>query len=257
MNILVTGHRGFIGSNLFKALSKEHDVSGFDWVEGGFFPDISNFDWVIHLGAISATTESDVEKIMKRNYDFSVNLFKACYDYAVNLQYASSAQLYGLGTNFREDAPPDPRSPYAWTKYLFERHVKQNDPGHITVQGFRYFNVYGPGEEHKGNQASPFTKFRKQKEERGYIEVFAPAGKYKRDFVHVDDVVNYHLQFLNVEENGVWNIGSGKPRSFLEIAQEIGGEIREVPVPENIRPWYQEWTCADMTKTRQTLDRYK
>jgi ADP-L-glycero-D-manno-heptose 6-epimerase len=232
-------------------------VVGFDW--GDEFPDVSGYDWVIHLGAISSTTESDVEKVMRQNYDFSVALFEECVFYGVNMQYASSAQYYGLGKNFSENAPPDPRSPYAWSKYLFERYVKQNQPNDIIVQGFRYFNVYGPGEGHKGDQSSPFTKFRKQKEELGYITVFEPAGKYKRDFIHVDDVVNYHLKFLKVKESGVWNIGTGQAKSFLEIAQSVGGEsveIREIPVPDHIRPFYQEWTCADMTKTKETLSKF-
>ena len=253
MKILVTGYKGFIGSNLYRALPSEYTVVGFDWADE--FPNVEEYDWVIHLGAISATTETNVEKIMKQNYDFSVALFDDCAFYGTNIQYASSAQYYGLGKNFAEDAPPDPRSPYAWSKYLFERYVKQNPAENIIVQGFRYFNVFGPGEENKGNQASPYTKFRKQKEELGYITLFEPAGKYKRDFIHVDDVVNYHLKFLNVKESGVWNIGSGQTKTFLEIAQSIGGDIREVPIPDNIRPFYQEWTCADMTKTKETLSK--
>ena len=254
MKILITGYKGFIGSNLFKKLSKNHHVIGFDW--GDEFPDIHGFDWVIHLGAISATTEKNVEKVMRHNYDFSMDLFDTCCDHRVNLQYASSAQLYGLGTNFKEDAPVDPRSPYAWSKYLFERYARQNTPSDMIVQGFRYFNVYGPGEEQKGNQASPFTKFQKQKNERGYIEVFAPAGKYRRDFVHVNDIIDYHIKFFSVKESGVWNIGTGETRSFLDIAEEIGGEVREIPVPDNVRPFYQEWTCADMTKTKEIMAKY-
>ena len=254
MKILITGYKGFIGSNLYKKLSESHEVIGFDWSDN--FPDISGFDWVIHLGAISSTTEKNVEKIMIHNYDFSVELYRACALHGVNLQYASSAQVYGLGANFKEDAPPDPRSPYAWSKYLFDRYVEQNSLDEMIVQGFRYFNVYGPGEEQKGNQASPFTKFRKQKNERGYIEVFAPAGKYKRDFIHVNDVIDYHIKFFNVKESGIWNIGTGETRSFLDIAKEIGGEVKEIPVPAEVQSFYQEWTCADMSKTRATLKYY-
>jgi len=254
MKILLTGYKGFIGTNMFQTLKQKHEVVGFDW--GDDFPDVSGFDWVIHLGAISATTEKDVEKVMRHNYDFSVALYEDCVFNDVNMQYASSAQLYGLGTNFSEDAPVDPRSPYAWSKYLFERYVRMNQSPEIIVQGFRYFNVYGPNESHKGDQASPFTKFRKQKEELGYITVFEPAGKYKRDFVHVDEVIDCQMKFLNVKESGVWNIGTGKTMSFLEVAQSVGGEIREIPIPEHIRPFYQEYTCADMTKTKETLAKY-
>jgi ADP-L-glycero-D-manno-heptose 6-epimerase len=253
MKILLTGYKGFIGTNMFQALKQKHEVVGFDWSDD--FPYVSGFDWVIHLGAISATTEKDVEKVMRHNYDFSVALYEDCVFNDVNMQYASSAQLYGLGTNFSEDAPVDPRSPYAWSKYLFERYVRMNQSPEIIVQGFRYFNVYGPNEAQKGDQASPFTKFRKQKEELGYITVFEPAGKYKRDFIHVNEVIDYQMKFLNVKESGVWNIGTGQTMSFLEVAQSIGGEIREIPIPVHIRPFYQEYTCADMTKTWQTLNK--
>ena len=158
MKILVTGYKGFIGSNLYRALPSEYTVVGFDWADE--FPDVSEYDWVIHLGGISSTTETDVNKVMRQNYDFSVALLDDCIFYGVNMQYSSSASVYGFKTDFREDAPVDPKTPYAWSKYMFERYAEQNRPDGLIVQGFRYFNVYGPGEEHKGSQASPFTKFR-------------------------------------------------------------------------------------------------
>lgn len=254
MRILLTGYKGFIGSNLYRAFPSNYEIVGYDWKEE--LPEVSNFDWVIHLGAISSTTETNVEKIMEQNYDFSVNLFEECVFAGVNMQYASSASVYGLRTDFREDAPVDPRTPYAWSKYLFERYAAKYKPKGVTVQGFRYFNVYGPGEEHKGSQASPFTKFEIQKQKDGYITLFEQSDKYKRDFIHVNNVVDYHLRFLKIGESGVWNIGSGRTMSFRDVANLVGGdagEKREIPIPDNIRPYYQEYTCADMTKTRKTL----
>lgn len=253
MKILVTGYKGFIGSNLYRALPSEHIVVGFDW--GDEFPDVSEYDWVIHLGGISSTTETDVNKVMRQNYDFSVALLDDCIFYGVNMQYSSSASVYGFGTDFRENAPVDPKTPYAWSKYMFERYAQQNRPDGLIVQGFRYFNVYGPGEEHKGSQASPFTKFKLQKEKDGFITLFEASEKYRRDFIHVDEVVNYHIKFLKVQESGVWNIGTGKPMSFRDVANIVGGEVREIPIPDNIRPSYQEFTCADMTKTKETISK--
>ena len=172
MKILLTGHKGFIGSYMLKALEKQgHDVDTFDW-DDGYMPNVMEQDWVIHMGAISSTTERDIDKVLRQNYDFSRQLYNNCKTFGVNLQYSSSASVYGLVSTFREDAILEPKTPYAWSKYLFERYHAQHQGGNI-VQGFRYFNVYGPeGEEHKGNQASPYMQFKNQALVDGEIKVF-------------------------------------------------------------------------------------
>jgi len=253
VKILLTGHKGFIGSHLLKELERVgHEVSTYEW--GEVLPSIMEQDWVIHCGAISSTAERDVEKIMRQNVDFTRQLYDACRVYGVNFQFSSSASLYGLGTNFKEDAPVDPRTPYAWSKYLSERYIN-NYPGGGTVQIFRYFNVYGPeGEEHKGSQASPFYRFKKQAEEFGTIKVFEGSENYHRDFIHVDDVVHYHLKFL-LKDNigGTYNIGTGSTLSFLDVAQHIAKknycDIKYIPMSDELKASYQKYTCADMTKT--------
>lgn len=255
MKILVTGHMGFIGSNMVKRLkSLEHTVGTYE--PGDKLPDVSKYDWVMHLGANSYTTERNVELIMKQNLDSSIWFYEQCKENDVNFQYASSASIYGLNKEFKEDSPVDPRTPYAWSKYLFERYVKQN-PGNIIYQGFRYFNVYGTGEERKGNQASPFAQFARQAKDKKEIKIFVGSAKYQRDFIHVEDVIDYHLRFLKVKECGVWNIGNGITRSFLDVANIVNRDynvpIVEIPMPEILKNSYQEYTCADMTKTRTTL----
>ena len=119
MKILLTGHKGFIGSHMLTALEAHgHDVSVYEW--GEQLPSIMEQDWVIHTGAISSTTERDLDKIMRQNVDFTRQLFDACKTYGVNMQYSSSASLYGMGTDFSETATLDPRTTYAWSKYLCE-----------------------------------------------------------------------------------------------------------------------------------------
>ena len=166
MKILLTGHKGFIGSYMHRALAG-HEVTTYEW-QDGIRPSVFGYDWVIHLGAISSTTERDVDKILKQNTEFSIDLYEECKTFGVNMQYASSASVYGLGTDFRESAPVDPRNPYAWSKYLFERYVQQHPTGSI-VQGFRYFNVYalnGAGEEHKDKQVPFISSTNSQKREK-------------------------------------------------------------------------------------------
>jgi ADP-L-glycero-D-manno-heptose 6-epimerase len=229
-----------------------HDVTTHEW--GDDFPSVIEQDWVVHIGAISSTTERNVEKVLTQNYDFSCQLFDQCKTFGVNMQYASSASVYGLISTFREDALVDPRTPYAWSKYLFERYHAKHQGGNI-VQGFRYFNVCGPeGEEHKGNQASPFFQFKKQAEETGKIKVFENSEQYCRDFVHVSEVVETHNKFFNIKESGVWNIGTGKTMSFLDVAKTFNVPIETIPMPEILKNNYQAYTCADTTKLRKTLN---
>lgn len=257
MKILITGSNGFIGQNMINALKDEHKISTFNW--GDDLPILRGIDVCIHLGAISSTVESNVEKIMDQNYDFSKWLAEECWRFGVHLQYASSASVYGLGSNFSEDAPVDPRSPYAWSKYLFERFVKKHSHRwEFPVQGFRYFNVYGPHEDHKGNQSSPFHKFDKQALETGIIEVFEGSHDFYRDFVPVKKIVEVHRKFFGVKESGVWNVGTGKARSMLSVAEEVaektGAEIRYIPMPVEVARQYQSYTCANITKLKNTID---
>ena len=257
MRILVTGYKGFIGQNLVEALSNKADLSLYDIGEP--LPLIEGHDWVIHLGAISSTTETDVEKVLTQNYEFTTWLINNCEAYNVNLQYSSSASVYGLNTNFAEDAPCNPLSPYAWSKYLFDRYVKKYN-WDITVQGFRYFNVYGPYEDHKGNQASPYYKFTKQAKETGVIKLFENSDKYLRDFVPVETVVDTHIKFLDVKESGVWNVGTGKAKSFQTVAEEIAAKynakLEYIAMPDNLKLQYQAYTQADVTKLNNTLAKW-
>lgn len=252
MKILITGHKGFIGQNMVNALSTDHELSFYEW--GDTPPEFHGLDWCIHLGAISSTNEKDVEKVMRQNHDFSCMVLMACQLENVNLQYASSASIYGLGTDFSEDAAPSPQSPYAWSKYLFDRHVQAQQFDNIVVQGFRYFNVYGPHEDHK-DQPSPHHKFTKQAAESGVIKLFEGSEHFKRDFVPVGTVIEIHKKFFNVKESGIWNVGTGTPQSFKSIAETIAtdmnAEIEYVPMPNDLKAQYQKYTCADLTKLKK------
>lgn len=248
--ILLTGYKGFIGSHLRLALLG-HDLHCVDW--GDPVPQIHDFDWVIHVGANSSTQERDVEKIFQQNYDYSVDLYNQARHWGVNFQFASSASIYGLGQDFKESAPADPRTPYAWTKWMFERYVARYPSKESHVQIFRYFNVYGPGEEHKGSQASPFTQFAQQARDQGKITVFEGSDRAQRDFVPVATVINYHLKFMARPVSGVFNIGTGTTQSFGDIARSFDVPVVTVPMPQSLKSSYQWYTCADMTKTLKTL----
>lgn len=259
MKILVTGHKGFIGGQLLLTLARQHEVTGYDYQND--FPDIRGYDWVIHAGAISSTTERNIDLVLRQNLEFSCRLLEACYRYGVNLQYSSSASVYGLGQDFRETAVPDPRTAYAWSKYLFERHVDQN-PGPVLVQGFRYFNVHGSPEQeaHKGNQASPHTQFRLQAKKSQRIILFENSEKYLRDFVPVKTVIDVQEQFFSVTESGLWNIGTGRAQSFESVAHAVAQETQALieyrPMPAELAYSYQTYTCADLTHLNKTLEKY-
>ena len=295
MIILVTGFNGsnnsFIPSHMVQHLKDAgHEVDGWEYdydYEKAFYgwtwsadykkyvhatpKPVSNFvDWeypktidkydlVIHLGAISDTTETDVGMVMDQNFDFSVWLLGQCQLHNIPLHYASSASVYGQGTDFKETADMHPQSPYAWSKCMFDRVVINNvDKFRAPVLGFRYFNVYGIGEEHKGNQMSPVSKFEKQMAEDSEIQLFENSENYKRDFVYVEDICKMHEKLLDCKESGVYNVGTGEALSFRELAEcmieNTGSSIFEIPMPEELKHQYQEYTCADLTKLNEIVD---
>ena len=250
--ILITGHKGFIGKNLYKLLlKKKFQVKGYDLSENKKFPIIKNYDWVIHLGANSSTTETNVEKIFNQNYYFSKKIFKECVKHNINLQYASSASVYDIKKGFKENSKCYPKSPYSWTKYLFDQYVKQSKYK-ITVQGFRYFNVFGHNENNKKDQASPVYKFIKQAKQNKKIKLFYGSDKFLRDFVCIDDVCQAHLQMLKRKINGTFNIGRGKAISFKKIADTVSKKfsckIEYIKMPKKIEGHYQKFTKANTKK---------
>ena len=173
MKILVTGHEGFIGRNMLAWCAAEEGwhVDGYEW-HPTERPNISGYDWVIHLGAIADMTCTDVEAIMKQNLEFSQWLFNECNKHGVHLQYASSSSVYGDTKDFSEYGTCQPQTPYAWSKYLFDRWVFQQEQ-HIMVQGFRYFNVYGKWMHLRGNRANAIVKWRNQARKEGKITVLS------------------------------------------------------------------------------------
>ena len=129
MKILVTGHKGFIGSHMAQyLLHKGHEVEGYDWVEN-VVPAVEQYDWVVHCGAISDTTERDVNKVWKHNYEFTLRLLQICDHYGTNIQLASTAAVNGplKKEMFTETDPVYPQTPYAWSKYLVDKFLLDND----------------------------------------------------------------------------------------------------------------------------------
>ncbi len=256
--ILVTGHRGFIGQNLSKRLTQlGYEVEGWELGNIGD-PPVAGKDMVIHLGAISDTTFSALDEIMKNNLDFSIKLHSACVMHKVNLQYASSASVYGSHNSFDEDGPLNPQSYYAWTKYLFDRHVVKTFTEDITVTGFRYFNVFGAtGEAHKGKMASPFYKFSKEAKMSGTVTLFENSERYSRDFVSVEDVVETHIKLIKNQQSGIFNIGTGRPTSFQEVGEKIankyGAKILYRKMPDQLVGQYQAYTCANIKKLNSLI----
>ena len=254
MKILVTGHEGFIGKNLASYLKyKGHEVEGWEYIENSW-PDPAKYDRVIHCGAISSTTERDVEKVLKQNYEFTMKLIELCDMMGTSLQYSSSASVYGPGEDgFRENSKCYPQSAYAWSKYMVDRFVGNHlNDFMINIQGFRYFNVYGNHEDHKGEQASPVTKFTKQAKEDGEIKLFVGSENYLRDFISVQDICLVHEKMLETDTSGIFNLGTGGTTSFKEIANVIAKKydavVKEIPMPAKLKGQYQEYTCADMEK---------
>ena len=250
MRILITGHKGFIGQNMVKALA-DHDLDLYDW---GDEYSLYGIDRVIHLGAISDTRCDDWIALRKQNVGFTITLMERCQKYGIPIQIASSASVYGPNnTTFKETDPVAPANMYAESKALVEQYFHEMRPV-SPVQIFRYFNVYGSHEDHKGDQASPFHKFREQAK-TGCIKIFEGSDGFKRDFIHVDKVIDAHKKFFKVTESGIWNVGTGKTMSFAEVAhlanEGFQAKIETIPMP-NLNG-YQKYTCADMSKLNRTL----
>jgi ADP-L-glycero-D-manno-heptose 6-epimerase len=306
MKIVVTGAAGFIGSNIIKGLNARgiDNIIAVDELSQGDkflnlarvqiadYVDLDDFylnfaeghygqvDAVFHEGACSDTMEQDGKYMMDNNYTLSCELLDACQAQNTRLIYASSAATYGGSSTFVEDpAHEHPLNVYGYSKLLFDQRVRRDmQQGRLGAQvaGFRYFNVYGPHEQHKGRMASVayhhFHQFNAEKKVKLFGEYGGYAqGEQKRDFVFVDDVVAVNLWFLDhPQASGIFNLGSGRAQAFNDVAHAVvnaaralnqeapltlaqanaQGLIEYIPFPDALRGKYQCFTQADLGALR-------
>ena len=306
MRVVVTGAAGMIGSNLVHGLNAIgiDDVTAVDDLTDGpkyrnllgarlsdYFDrsefygrfaraELGRIDAVLHEGACSDTMEHNGRYMLDTNYRCSKDLLDACLAQGTRLLYASSAATYGGSAAFREE--PDlerPLNVYGWSKVLFDDVVRRTLPRAGTqVAGFRYFNVYGPREQHKGRMASVAFHHHEEYAATGRVRLFGEYGGYgpgqqMRDFVWVGDVVAVNLWFLaHPEASGVFNLGTGRAQPFNDVAlatvnaararrgeAELGleelvarGIVEYIPFPEALVGKYQCYTQADLTRLRAT-----
>jgi ADP-L-glycero-D-manno-heptose 6-epimerase len=294
--VVVTGAAGFIGSNIVKGLNARGiddiiavddltqgdkfrnlaDLAIADYVDADLFYDafaeghFGKVEAVFHEGACSDTMESDGKYMMDNNYTLSCGLFGACQARGTRLLYASSAATYGGSDTFKEQPEYErPLNVYGYSKLLFDQRMRRElgiafERAAAQVVGFRYFNVYGPREQHKGRMASvafhQFDQFREQ----GKVKLFGEYGGYGpgeqlRDFVFVDDVVAVNLWFYdNPGKSGIFNLGTGRAQPFNDVARAVvsslGGDpaqaIEYIPFPDALRGKYQSYTQADLSALR-------
>lgn len=285
--IIVTGGAGFIGSNIVRGLnnlgisdilivdnlknaSKHKNLNRVvfgDYIDKEDF-DVYSFvennkvDAIFHQGACSDTMETDGKYMMKNNYEYSQNILHACLENKVRFFYASSASVYGNGENgFVEDEKNEyPLNVYAFSKYQFDRYVNilfRNNKIKSQVVGLRYFNVYGPQENHKGRMASVAFHLFNQIKAGEKMKIFEGSENFLRDFIHIDDVISVNDFFFENENiSGIFNCGTGKAESFVEIAKALkevypSSEIEYIPFPEALKGKYQKYTQADLTNLRE------
>ena len=201
--------------------------------------------------------------MMQNNYEYSKQLLHYCLENSIPLIYASSGSVYGINEKFREvEENESPVNVYGYSKYLFDNYVRKfarNASSQIV--GLRYFNVYGPKEAHKQSMASVAYHFNQQLLSNGKVKLFRGSGRHadgeqRRDFIHVDDVVAVNLWFFQQSgPHGIYNVGTGKSRSFNEIARAVikwhgKGNIEYIDFPENLKNSYQSFTEADISSLR-------
>ncbi len=307
--VVVTGAAGFIGSNLVKGLNARGideiiavddltqadkfrnlvDLKIADYVDLDMFYDLfaegyfGKVDTVFHEGACSDTMETDGKYMMDNNYTLSCGLYNACQERGSRLLYASSAATYGGSDTFRESPEFErPLNVYGYSKLLFDQRMRRECGKDFKrtkrqVAGFRYFNVYGPREQHKGRMASvAFRQFNQFKAE-GKVKLFGDYGGYgpgeqQRDFVFVDDVVAVNLWFFDhADKSGIFNLGTGRAQPFNDVATAVvnalhadanqpaslqgavaQGLIEYIPFPDALRGKYQCFTQADLQALRAT-----
>ena len=306
MYTIVTGAAGFIGSNIVKALNDRGekniiavdnlkradkfrnlvDCEIADYLDKEDFLDrllAGDFDGdvqaIFHEGACSDTMETDGRYMMENNFRYSQDMLDWCLDQEVQFLYASSAATYGASPEFREErACEAPLNVYGYSKFLFDQIVRQRLPQAMSqVVGFRYFNVYGPRESHKGRMASVAFHHYNQFRADGKVRLFEGCdgyanGEQKRDFVYVGDVAKDNLYFLDhPEKSGIFNLGSGRAQSFNDVAVaavngcrkakgdapltlaelRAQGLLEYIAFPEALKGKYQAFTQGDLTRLRE------
>lgn len=289
--IIVTGGAGFIGSNIIRFLnarSREEVMVVDDLTDGAKYRNLvdlticdyldkddflariqrneafGNLTAIVHQGACSATTEWDGKYMMEINYDYSCVLLEYCQRHKIPFIYASSAAVYGGSDTFVEH--PDYESPlnvYGYSKLLFDQKVRRElASATAQVAGLRYFNVYGPNEQHKGSMASVAYHFHQQLLEGGVCRLFEGhdgfrSGEQRRDFVFVDDVCSVVGWLLdNPGTSGVFNVGTGRSQTFNDVAHAVidwhgRGQVQYIPFPEHLQGSYQSFTQADLSQLRE------
>jgi ADP-L-glycero-D-manno-heptose 6-epimerase len=203
--------------------------------------------------------------MMQTNFEYSKHLLHFCSDFQIPLVYASSASVYGAGTEFSvERRCENPINAYAFSKLVFDQYVRHVRADlRAPVVGLRYFNVYGPGEAHKGGMASVIYHFHHQLLNGDEVRLFEGSGGYgdgeqRRDFIHVDDIAAVNLWMLDHPEcSGIFNLGTGVSRSFNDVANAVirwhgHGSIKYIPFPESLTDSYQSFTEADISGLRDS-----